>query len=826
MYYEKEKTEIKSTDITDNAVHSEVGELLKLNAYLRDREEMYRKLTQYNRDAIIILNSEGNIVSWNQAAEEMFGYSYSEVVGRDLHSLLAPPEYRERAKKNIAKFKETGTGRFVDKVTELNTMRKDGTTFIAEISISTVNVGTSIHSIGIIRDVSDRRLTHRKLMDAMDAAETANMAKSRFIANISHEIRTPMNGIIGFLDLLSKTPLNIQQKDYVKAIRTASDSLLHLMNDLLDFSKLEVKKMELESVNFSISTIIEVATLMFAMRAYSKGIELYAKIDPAITVDVTGDPGKLKQILINLISNAVKFTKTGAVHVEAHAIMQTDDSITVHFAVTDTGIGISQDHINKLFEPFTQVDASTTRRYGGTGLGLSICDKLVKMMDGKLKVISEQGKGSKFSFDLSFHKGSFEIEEADFCASVLQGIHVLIADQRSMNREIVRYYLEDVGCLVSEMAHTENVIELLKSSSLSGHPIRLVVLGDMQGLSGLELAKMIKKEESLEDIIICLFSPYANPCDREIAYAEGISELILTPVYRTELLSRVLTSLGLADTKYELIDDQPDDNVIFDPNMFLNARLLIVDDNVTIRKLVSIILENTGITFDVEVNGKDALEAIKKINYDIVFMDCQMPIMDGYEATKRIRESESEGKHRIIIAMTANVMPNDIKRCMDCGMDDYIGKPFKSNDLLRMIYKWLKPNNNWAMDDNLAIRVSQEETFLTKETRSEIPTLLEKFSIEQQIDKLDLFEIYNEFVDYLPGYIERITKAIEKGDIDMLLVDAHTLKGSAATLRLSYLSNLAAAIHEQGKAKNLFMCSQNMDKLMKYCSEHIQKISI
>jgi CheY-like chemotaxis protein len=364
-----------------------------------------------------------------------------------------------------------------------------------------------------------------KLLEAMDAAEEANRAKSQFLANISHEVRTPLNGIIGFLDLLSKTPLDSVQKDYVKEINNSSELLLNLINDLLDFSKIEAKKIELEKIDFNLRKAMEEVISMFALKTYSKGVELYALIDNAVPDFVNGDPGKLKQIMVNLISNAVKFTGNGRVTVTIKPVSQTADKLTLLFQVMDTGIGIAENEIQKLFEPFKQADASTTRKYGGTGLGLSISKRLIEMMSGQINVESKLGKGSTFSFLISFDKTAASSKKKGNPEADLQGIRILIADQSEENRQIVRHYLEAAGCLVEEADNSVKAIEILREEALHNKKIKITLLSDkFPDISGLELAAGIKADDLIKDTLINLFTYYANPCSKKTSETKGISE--------------------------------------------------------------------------------------------------------------------------------------------------------------------------------------------------------------------------------------------------------------------------------------------------------------
>lgn len=853
---------------------NEMDKLVKRQQSLRESEQIYSKLVLSIHDAIIRLDYDGKIVSWNKAAEEIFGYTYEEAVNKELHKLIVPNDMIHKAEENFMKFKETGKGRYIDKVTEVHAVKKDGSRIIAEVSISTIKFKGTVQAIGIVRDITERRQTQQKLLDAMDAAEAANKSKSQFLANISHEIRTPMNGIVGFLDILSKTQLDSKQNDYIMEIKTATDALMDLVNDLLDFSKIEANKLELENIEFDLRKVIEEATAMFTLKAYTKEIGINAMIDNAIPARVMGDPGKLKQVIINLISNAVKFTQDGQVTVMVKPLSQSAEKVDVFFSVSDTGIGISEGDRKKLFEPFTQVDASTTRKYGGTGLGLSICERLVEMMSGKITISSEIRKGSTFSFCISFGKAQEETIKPD---RSLSGLRILVADSSSINRKIVRNYLEGAGCIVSEADNAMNAIESINNSLFNNKKIDMILLDNLPDGNGIDIAGRIKAEDRFKDIIINLFTPYANPYEIETVNTSGISNLIIKPVYRNQLINQILSSLGRPikiETERTAIQD---DNVIFSEIQKKKLRILLAEDNVTNQKLAATILNNAGLKYVICNNGYEAVKAIENRKYDLILMDCQMPEMDGYEATKNIRQMEAGSSHAIIIAMTANVMKEDIDKCLACGMDDYIGKPFKSDYLLKTILKWINskqftlPKNDSAkvglqentkeenikeerpglsdlniLNENTMIRVDSvnKETIDLKEVnrkdiksvstlnlvkeekRTTIPYILDKLSLEQQIDRADIYEIYNEYVDLLPEILNKLQSVVDGCDFAEISAQAHTLKGASATLRLNYMASIADKLNQHAKAEDSILCQKIMKKLKEYCKTNIKHVDL
>ncbi len=790
--------------------------LKKQKVDIKDSEESFRKLTLFIQNAIIMLDSNENIVSWNKAAEEMFGYTYKEVVGKKLHRLITPPEYLLKAEEEIHKYKYIGEKKCINKLLEIQAQRKDGSRFFAEVSVSAIKIKEEMYAVGIVRDISEKRQIHKNLLDAMEAAEAANRAKSQFLANMSHEIRTPIDGIIGFLDLLSQTPLSRQQEDYIKEIKTSSEALLMLVNDLLDFSKIEANKLELEHTQFNLRKIIEEVISSFSLRAYSKGIELYAKIDNQLPPLVIGDPGKIRQVLENLIGNAVKFTHKGKVVITAMINTDITDRLEVYFSIADTGIGISERERVKLFIPFTQVDVSTNRKYGGTGLGLSICEKLITMMSGKINVVSEPNKGSTFSFYIKIDKSKEEEEEVSV-KEYLRGLTILIIDQSSTNREIVRYYLENEGCIIREADSGENAIQVLQEAVLNGNKIKLALINyDISDQNGFVLASRIKEDEKLADTVINLFTYYVNPCDKKTAILNGISNFVMKPVFKNDLILSLLMAL-------ELLKETEKDNqkeTVFPialPELHKNVRILIAEDNTINQKLTACILNKAGLPYDIAENGIDAINAIKVNYYDLILMDCQMPILDGYEATKQIRLYEAGRSHVTIIALTANALKNDIDKCKASGMDDYISKPFKVKDLLELIFKWLGKDASQSEGDN-AIESKAEHR------NDPILIDLEKLAAELQMEREDVFEIYNEFMEILPTALQSIQAEIDNGNYDGIRLRAHSIKGTAATLRILQLILLTAKMEEQAMNENIPQCREVLKQIYHYYHTELHKL--
>jgi signal transduction histidine kinase/CheY-like chemotaxis protein len=638
------------------------------------------------------------------------------------------------------------------------------------------------------------------LEKAKKAAEAASQAKSQFLANMSHEIRTPMNGVLGMTEMLLDTSLTDVQRRFAETVRVSGEALLAIINNILDFSKIEAGKLELETIDFDLRQIVEDVQELFAERAESKGLELLYRFYDGVPAALRGDPGRLRQILTNLVSNAVKFTEHGEVLVEVKRVdgvaephCSAPASCLLHFAVTDSGIGIPAETQARLFAAFTQADGSTTRKYGGTGLGLAISKQLVELMRGEIGCKSEFGRGSTFWFTVPFASASAPVKSAPLAN--LEGVRILVVDDNATNRNVLEAQLKSWKCVVEGADSGSSALTLLRTAAKQA-PFDLVLVDlHMPGMNGLELGLTIQADPVLSGTRLILISSTASAAELKTVSASGFSAQLNKPLRASDLHQCVGEAIGAADTM------MPKVHAHAPAHVRLGGRVLVAEDNPVNRDVASLMLEKLGVECEIVNNGHEALRALRRDRFDLVLMDCNMPEMDGFTATAEIRrEEEGSGRHLPIVALTAKAIQGDRTECLAAGMDDYLTKPFKEEQLYALLMRWLPKSANKQAMPPAAQQDAAARTRLVDSNALPWPvdtTALDVFRDSPRTGALS--RIVSRYSESAPQLLKTMRQALQDDDWEALHRSAHSLKSASASLGAMRLAELCRVIETEAE---------------------------
>jgi PAS domain S-box-containing protein len=796
---------------------------------IAESESTYRSMFEDNGAMMLLMDPEsGAIVDANTAACAYYGYSKVEIATLNITNISRLPT------EDIFRILESlrnGSLQYYNAVHALASGE------VREVEVYSLPLLFRNRQVlySILHDITDRKRMEGALVKAKEDAETinlelelaieranqmavqaeiANIAKSEFLASMSHEIRTPMNGVIGMTSLLLDTGLNAEQREYADLIKKSADALLGIINDILDFSKIEAGKLEMDLLDFDLRITLDDMNDLLAMRAYEKGLEFTCLVDPEVPSLLNGDPGRLRQVLTNLIGNAIKFTHEGQIGVHVTLDQEDDAMATIRFMVADTGVGIPADKINRLFRPFSQVDASITRKFGGTGLGLSISKQLVEMMGGQMSVESEIGRGSTFWFTARFTKQAPDSDQQAAAVSDITGMRILAVDSNPASLRVLASMLEHWRCRHEEVADGPSALERLHAAAAAGDPFRIAILNmSIPEMDAENLGRRTKKDPAIQATKLVMSASIGNRGDVCRFENAGFDAYLTKPIKQSQLYTcltavasqkpdmpasarRIITRHSAAEERKQQV------------------RVLVVEDNLVNQKIAVKTLGKMGYRADLANNGIEALKALESIPYELVLMDVHMPDMDGFEATQCIRSSRFPilNPNVPIIAMTACAMKGDREKCLDAGMDDYLTKPIQPEELAKTIARWISVGSCDVKTCHAQARQTEEPVIFDR------AVLLNRVNGDEEI----VTEVMEVFLENVPQQILFLQEAIANGDGVLAVRQAHSIKGAAANVGAAALQEVACQMEETAKGGQL----NRAVKLVEAISEEFNKVRL
>jgi PAS domain S-box-containing protein len=764
---------------------------------LQSSEQRFRLIVETTLDAFLEIDRYGVLTDWNAQAEEAFGWRRAEAIGMRIDAVIVLDQDSDGGRELRELFDTPQPSGPTHRI-EVTARHRDGREFPAEMIISAIQLGTQNSYVAFVHDVTERKLVEREHEEAKAAAEAGNRAKSEFLANMSHEIRTPMNGVIGMSELLLDTPLDPMQRDYAESIHDSGNALLTVINDILDFSKVEAGKLELEPLEVDLRDTFEDVARLLSIQAHAKGLEVIAQIDPQLPPLVKADAGRVRQILLNLAGNAIKFTRAGEVVLELEVLESAARGTHVRCEVRDTGIGIPADRQKALFRPFTQVDTSTTRKFGGTGLGLSIVRRLAELMGGDSGVESTQGVGSTFWFTAWFGQATQAPQAFTATPAALRGQRVIMVDDNATNRKVLMGQLLQCGVDPVSAGSASEALMLMRQAAAAGRPFDAALLDhQMPDCDGAELGRLLVNDDTLDCTRLILLTSSGQRGEGQLFADIGFAGYLLKPVAQRDLTECLMLALASeADTWRTHAQPIITRHALRAQRSHFRNRILLAEDNIVNQKVAVRLLEKLNYRVTVVEDGAAAVAHWKSGTFDLILMDCQMPGMDGYEATREIRRLEGGHHHIPIVALTAHAMKGADAKCIEAGMDDYLTKPIDSDKLDACLEKYLP--GTYPEADGAA-----------QEPPVDWESLLDSFGGDTAFAR-KLVEL---FVSNGNELMASIPEALRRGDYEAVRAAAEELKGTTANMRALAANSVAALCEAAAGSQDVGKASALAEKL-------------